>query len=224
MTNPIKALRKKIKWWLASPAQRRHSLVGPMREWEKKREFQILFLKRMGLKPEHYLMDIGCGTLRGGIPLIEYLQPGRYFGLESREAVLDEARKELLEHGLEPKVPRLIPSPSLPDLKLEQRFDYAWAFSVLIHMTDEILDGCLLMVERHLNDSGAFYANVNLGEKSDGHWQGFPVVYRTLPFYREAARRHGLDVQDLGTSKSFHASGIRAQDEKHLLKFVRLRP
>ena len=221
MANPIKALRKKIKWWMASPAQRRHSLVGPMREWEKKREFQIRFLKHVGLKPEHYLMDIGCGTLRGGIPLIEYLQPGRYFGLESREAVLDEARKELQEHGLELKLPRLISSPSLTDLALEQHFNYIWAFSVLIHMTDEILDGCLLMVERHLHDSGAFYANVNIGEKSDGHWQGFPVVHRALPFYREAARRRGLEVEDMGQSKTFHASGIRALDEKHLLKFTR---
>ena len=41
MANPIKTLRKKIKWWLATPAQRRHSLVGPMRDWEKKREEKV---------------------------------------------------------------------------------------------------------------------------------------------------------------------------------------
>jgi cyclopropane fatty-acyl-phospholipid synthase-like methyltransferase len=223
MANPIKTLRKKIKWWLATPAQRRHSLVGPIRDWEKKRAFQILFLKKIGLKPEHYVMDVGCGTLRGGIPIIKYLEPEHYVGLESREPVLTEARKELREHALEHKKPRLVHSPSLLDVTLEQRFDFVWAFSVLIHMRDDILDDCLLMVKRHLKDSGAFYVNVNLGEKREGHWQGFPVVYRTLPFYQEAARRRGLEAEDLGQSRTFYASNIRAQDEKHILKFIHAR-
>src|SRR5215475_8544809 len=103
MTNPLRTLRKRFKWWLASPAERRHSLVGPMRGWQKKRDFQIFFLKQMGLQPAHYLLDIGCGTLRGGIPLIDYLDPGHYFGVEVRPLVLEEAAKELGEAGLEHK-------------------------------------------------------------------------------------------------------------------------
>jgi SAM-dependent methyltransferase len=222
MTNPLRILRKKIKWWLASPAERRHSLVGPMRDWQKKREFQLLFLKQMGLLPQHYLLDIGCGTLRGGIPLIDYLETGHYFGVEVRRSVLDEAAKELHEAGLEHKTPQLSLAPSLSTLALGREFDFLWAFSVLIHLSDELLEGCLSAAARHLKDTGAFYANVNIGDRQDGQWQGFPVVFRSGEFYREAGRRHGLDVADLGTCGAFHASGIRAQDDKHMLKMCRI--
>src|SRR5437870_407044 len=209
MRNPVKQLRGKLRWWLASPAARRHKLVGPMQDWKRKREFQIFFLKLMGLQPWHYLMDIGCGTLRGGIPLIEFLEAGHYYGLESRLPSLAEGRKELQEAGLESRAPQLLHSPDLSVVKLDRQFDFIWAFAVLIHMTDEILDGCLHLVQEHLLESGAFYANVNLGWRPEGRWQGFPVVGRCLEFYQQAGQRRGLLVVDLGTSESFRATGIR---------------
>ncbi len=219
MSNFIKTIRGKIKWRLASPEARRHSMVGPMREWQKRRDFQIGFLKRMGLRPQHFLMDIGCGTLRGGIPIIELLEPGHYCGLESRAEVLAEGKKELAEAGLEKKAPQLVHSPDISAVSVGQKFDFIWAFSVLIHMKDEILDGCLGMVRRHVHDDGVFYANVNLGERADGNWQGFPVVFRSLQFYEDAARKNNLRVADLGKQGAFIKSGVRAMDEKNILKF-----
>jgi len=196
-------------------------MVGPMREWQKRRDFQIGFLKQMGIKPGHYLMDIGCGTLRGGIPIIELLEAGHYYGLESRAEVLAEGKKELADAGLENKMPQLVHSPDIAAVSLDRKFDFAWAFSVLIHMNDDILRGCLGMVGRHLNENGGFYANVNLGERMDGHWQGFPVVFRTMSFYADAAKQNGLRVADLGKQGSFIESGVRAMDEKNILKFTR---
>ena len=73
--------------------ERRHSLVGPPKLWKLKRDFQINFLKNAGLEPQHYLLDIGCGTLRGGIPLIDYLNVGNYTGIERRRKVLEEGGK-----------------------------------------------------------------------------------------------------------------------------------
>ena len=65
--------------------KRRHGMVGPPYLWKMKREFQIKFLTDMDLKPDHYLLDLGCGTLRGGIPIIEYLEIGHYFGFTEEE-------------------------------------------------------------------------------------------------------------------------------------------
>jgi len=45
-----------------------------------KRRFQIDFFRRQGLRPDQTLFDLGCGTLRGGIPIIDYLEPGFYTG------------------------------------------------------------------------------------------------------------------------------------------------
>lgn len=218
----VKALRKRLRWLLATPAQRRHSLVGPVHDWEQKREFQIRFLKSVGLLPHHYLLDVGCGTLRGGIPIIHYLELGHYFGLECRMEVLTEARRELKDHGLEAKQPSLFHSSSLADVALGQRFDFVWAFSVLIHMSDEILEGCLLLVARHLKDSGVFYANVNIGERPDGQWQGFPLVYRSASFYEAAARQQGLKVEEVDARQSFDDLGIRHRAEQRVVKLTHL--
>ena len=116
-----------------------------------KRDFQVRFLKAMSLSAEHFLLDIGCGTLRGGTPLIEYLQEGHYFGVEVREEVLDEGRKELQEAGLEGNNPTLLLAPDISRLTIDQTFGYIWAFSVIIHMADEILDGAREQVEKIFN-------------------------------------------------------------------------
>jgi len=199
--------------------ERRHSLVGPAHLWKMKRDFQIKFLKDMNLNPDHYLLEIGCGTLRGGIPLIDYLQDGHYFGIEIRAEALDEGRKELREAGLERKNPTLLLSPDISELTLDMKFDYIWAFSVLIHMHDEILNDTLGFVRSHLSHEGIFYANVRYGEKKEGNWQGFPVVTRSFDFYDQACAMNGLEVSDLGPLKNLgHISNVEQQDNNRMLR------
>jgi SAM-dependent methyltransferase len=194
----------KIGHWLAwhllySPAARRHSAVGPPRLWKIQRDFQIQFLQRVGLKPQHYLLDIGCGTLRGGVPIIAYLEKGHYFGIEARAEVLDEARKELQRSNLVNKEPTLMTAGDIASLNLQKKFDYIWSFAVLPHMTDEILRDAISFVRHHLGDDGGFYATVNIGSGPDRSWQsGFPSVSRSLEFYEEVCSRSGLRIEDLG--------------------------
>lgn len=203
-------------------AERRHALVGPANLWAIKREFQIRFLKAMKLAPESYLFDVGCGTLRGGLPLIEYLHEGHYFGCEVREHVLNEGRLELQEAGLNWKNPVLLLTPDISRLNVDRKFDFIWAFSVLIHMKDEVLDSTLAFASRHLSDNGVFYANINAGCTPDGEWQGFPVVWRTLDFYQSACARHGLTLSDLGPlSAHGHVLDVAAQDHQRMLRIMR---
>ncbi|KKO18043.1 MAG: class I SAM-dependent methyltransferase [Candidatus Brocadia sp.] len=200
-------------------------LVGPAHLWKMKRDFQIRFLKDMGLKPEYYLFEIGCGTLRGGIPLIDYLQDGHYFGDEVRATVLDEGQKELREARLEGKNPTFLLSPDISQLTVDRKFDYIWAFSVLIHMSDKILNDTLAFVSSHLSKEGAFYANVNIGERKEGHWQGFPLVARTFDFYSQACTTNGLVVSDIGPLKKFgHVSNVEPQDNQRMLRITKNGP
>jgi cyclopropane fatty-acyl-phospholipid synthase-like methyltransferase len=201
-----------------SSTQRRHGLVGPADLWAMKRRFQFEFLTSRGLRPEHRLIDVGCGALRGGIPLIEYLDTGHYTGIEARAAVLDEGRKELAEAGLEHKRPLLIQATDPAQVELDAPFDVAWAFMVLIHMTDEIVDACLGLVASGLTEAGEFYANVNLGSNAEAQWQDFPVVWRPRQFYEDLAAPHGLIVHDVGTLESLgHGS---AGDMGMMLRFA----
>lgn len=182
----------------ASPVTR-HAMVGPADLWQMKRRFQIEFLRRHGLQPQHRLLDLGCGTLRGGIPMIDFLDEGQYTGLEVRSEVLEEAHRELADAGLAAKRPKLMLCDNLAMLDISGAFDMIWAFAVLIHMSDQVLDAALTAIERHLADDGQFFGNVNVGHDPDGSWQGFPVVCRTWDYYKETFRRHGLDVEDIGS-------------------------
>ena len=89
----LKNIQRIITRPLMSKRSKRHFLVGPTSLWKMKQDFQIKFLKENGLLPIHKFIDIGCGTLRGGIPLIQYLNIANYYGIDVRELALDEGKK-----------------------------------------------------------------------------------------------------------------------------------
>ena len=130
-------------------------LGGGIREWEKRGLFQILLMEKIGLNPEHSLVDIGCGPLRSGIHLIKYLKKSGYFGLDVNEDFINisnsiiSASKLLLE-----KNPKLHVSSSFEMPKQSEKFDYGLAFSVLNHCTN---------IERHL-----FFKNLLPNFKKSG--------------------------------------------------------
>jgi SAM-dependent methyltransferase len=222
MRRKVKRIARKIGSLLHGTAEKRHALVGPAELWEMKRAFQIDYLRRVGLLPRHTLLDIGCGTLRGGIPVIDYLEKGHYAGADVREEVIGEARKELAEAGLEGKEPTLVAVKDIGSLDLGRTFDYAWAFSVLLHMPDPVMEATMGCVARHLAPEGSFYANVHIGTRPDGTWQGFPNVARTVEFYGAACGRHGLSMEDVGgLAELGHVTGRRAQDSMRMMRIRR---
>ena len=220
-------LAKKMKYLSRSiwqtKEERRHALVGPPDLWKMKRDFQIRFLIDMGLNPDHFLFEIGCGTLRGGLPIIQYLDVAHYFGVEVREGALEEGKKELREAGLIYKKPALILSSDISQLDVDRKFDYMWAFSVLIHMDDRVLSKTLNFVSKNLSKQGVFYANVNIGDSKDGAWQGFPVVTREFEFYKKACVANSLEISELGPLKKFgHITNITSQDNQMMIKINRM--
>ncbi|MBG15470.1 MAG: hypothetical protein CL853_03860 [Crocinitomicaceae bacterium] len=220
MIQALKNIKRKAVRFFQTPQQRRHALVGPAHLWKMKQDFQISFLKTQGLAPDHKFMDIGCGTLRGGIPLIDFLEQGNYCGIEVRDAVLQEGKNELAEHGLQDKNPQLICFKEFSELSFNNKFDVLFAFSVLIHMKDEIVEKCIAFISSVIADSGAFYANVNIVSYSDNNWQGFPVVFRSMEFYENLAKKNGLTVSAVGTLAELgHISGQELGDKQVMLCF-----
>lgn len=53
---------------------------GPM--WESIGTLQFDFLVGRGLRPHHVLLDFACGSLRGGVHFIPYLEEGNYLGFD----------------------------------------------------------------------------------------------------------------------------------------------
>lgn len=174
----------------------RHSLAGPVRLWDTQRQFQITFLKTHGLKTHHTLLDFGCGPLRGGIPIIKYLNAGNYYGVDINREVLDEAEKELKENKLEHKHPTLIHIKNLEALS-PLIFDFLWAFSVVIHMVNDVLGTFLCFSSNHLKRNGVLYMNVNIGERrTGGRFQNFHTYVRPFKFYIDIASKYNLKIVD----------------------------
>jgi hypothetical protein len=73
---------------------------SPLRFEEDGRQILISLIRR-GLTFDSPLIDVGCGALRGGYWLIHFLDPDRYHGIEPVGRRVDEARRALLEPGVE---------------------------------------------------------------------------------------------------------------------------
>ena len=131
--------------------------VGAM--WKEIGKLQFDFLKRMGLEPHHYLLDVGCGSLRGGVHLIGYLEPGHYFGVDKDKELLEAGRNvELKRYGLLDRNATLIQMDDFDFELLNTKFNYALAQSVFTHLTLNEIIRCIINIQKVLVQDGRFYS------------------------------------------------------------------
>jgi SAM-dependent methyltransferase len=134
-------------------------VVGGM--WEEIGAAQLAFLSKRGLKPEHRLLDIGCGSLRAGVHFVDFLEPGHYFGLDSSEALIEAGySRELAALGLTEKLPRsnLVTSGDFDTSGWDVKFDFAIAQSVFTHLPFNRIRACLERLAPSMRCDGEFYA------------------------------------------------------------------
>ena len=91
-------------------------------------------------------------------------------------------------------------------------------FETSVIFETSYLEDCFAFVSNHLSEQGKFYATVNIGNRKDDSWQGFPVVWRALDFYKDMASSYGLTVQDIGSRQEF---GLTYQDTMRVLKIYK---
>jgi SAM-dependent methyltransferase len=199
---------------------RLEDMMGFRGQFDEHRRFQFALLKERGLLPSHKFLEIGCGPLTGGIPVIEYLDPGNYVGIDVRNSVLDLAWKEIGKAGLSYKNPRLICSPSFGSRQLgSERFDFVLSFSVLFHMNDQILQTYFAALRHRLAAGGQGLANVTTLVDTSSTWLEFPFLPRTIEEYRELAASKGLETSVLGEMQDFGFRLDVLEKRNQLLQF-----
>ena len=132
-------------------------LVGGL--WNEVSLLQYNFLVSRGLMPEHSLLDLGCGALRGGIPLVRYLESGKYRGIDSNASLLKAGQIELKKAGLEKKRPVLIQEDQFRQESLGKGYDFAISISLFTHLPQYLIKQCLNGVSSALSPSGLYFAS-----------------------------------------------------------------
>ncbi|HEY4163530.1 MAG TPA: class I SAM-dependent methyltransferase [Dongiaceae bacterium] len=108
---------------------------------------QFHFLQSLGFQPEHRCVDYGCGSLRIGMHLIDYLDRGNYWGVDITDRFYNDGLELLSPETVPAKAPRLdvIGPSSLAAIK-EWRPDIVLSFSVMLHVPPAELQDYLAKV------------------------------------------------------------------------------
>jgi SAM-dependent methyltransferase len=174
------------------------SWVGPRRSFDIKGAGQFSLLTLSGLREDHTLLDIGCGSLRAGRLFLSYLAPGNYFGIEPAEWVLQEGIRELLgQEFIEIRRPTFSSDANFTLTTFGREFDYLVAHSVFSHTSLAQMRRCFEQAQQVVKPTSLFFATFAVG---DTDYAGDEWVYpRGVRFrpktVRAVAADHGFSMK-----------------------------
>ena len=95
---------------------------------------QLAILIYYGCKPNHKVLEIGCGTLNAGYPIMQYLDKGNYFAIEPNKWLIDDSLKigEVIKTAKE-KEAHFAYNDQFDASNFDTRFDYVISHSILSH-------------------------------------------------------------------------------------------
>lgn len=126
--------------------------------WEKLGRLQLDFLVAQGLEPGARFLDVGCGALRAGTRLVDYLDAGNYYGIDINEKVLEDGYTRELSEEQRKKLPREnLRVTNRFDVDFGVQFDAAIAQSVFTHISLNSIRLCLYRVAPQMKVGGRFF-------------------------------------------------------------------
>lgn len=154
---------------------------------------QFNLLTCLGLREEHSLLDIGCGSLRAGRLFIPYLQPEKYCGIEPESWLVTQGLNNELGHSIvDIKKPRFSADADFTLTAFGQTFDFILAQSIFSHTSERQLRRCLSEAKKALKPEGLFAATYFPATRNytGSHWT--VKATWTPEKMQELAREQGL--------------------------------
>lgn len=154
------------------------------------------------MKPEHVLLDVACGCLRGGCYFIKYLDKENYLGIDKEEdLIVLGVKEELGLPMLKEKLPQFVISDAFEFKAFSRSPDYALAQSLFTHMTEDDISLCLRNLRQFVRQECSFYATFFKSEteipnlpRSNSHRRFIYTVHQMAKFGSEA----GWDPKYIG--------------------------
>lgn len=142
------------------------SFVGDPLSHERRGEIILDFLKEEGVLPAHHVLELGCGSLSLGLPLMRYLEPGGYVGVDVNGWLVEAA---LSDPDVEAEVehvhrPRWLWCSDF-DAAGYGPFQMIVAHSLLSHVSQSQLEQCLANARKVVNPGTVFLASLRLSDE-----------------------------------------------------------
>ena len=128
------------------PDWHRKTIRRNVGHWDYLGKLQLEYLVERGLKPEHHLLDVGCGPFGRGGGALHRLPRARPLlrRRQARRRARDRADGRAPRYRIEDKEPQLLATDHFEFGKLGRKFDYAIAQSVFTHLPLNSIIRCLV--------------------------------------------------------------------------------
>lgn len=195
-------------------------------------QLQFELLKFEGCKPTSKVLEIGCGCLNLGIPLIKYLEKGNYVGVDPNDWLRRTAmKKHHMRQLLKEKQVRFLSVDNFDSSALGIKFDMVFAHSVLSHCAHWQLEQFLRNTAKVLAPEGRIIASIRLAEGNsygcagasdkedsmDEKWVYPGVSWFKLSTVIETAGRLGLTVVHIPAYTEFYTKTRPAENHDWLV-------
>jgi cyclopropane fatty-acyl-phospholipid synthase-like methyltransferase len=173
-------------------------------------QIQLELLKKEGCQPISKVLEIGCGALHLGIPLINYLEKGNYVGVDPNEWLREKTIKnQKLTDLINQKQVTFLSVTDFDASKLNKKFDFIFGHSVLSHCAYWQLEQFLQNTSKVLSSRGKIVASIRLAEGNkfgspgsvgkkdsmDNEWQYPGVSWFKFSTVAQMAEKYGLMVK-----------------------------
>ena len=206
--NPSKTFKDYFAETVEAKLQKGRShetLGGNLRQGDYSTSGQGTFqrLVKLGLKPGDVCVDYGCGTLRIGHHVINYLDPDNYWGLDISQYLLDEGRKLVGEDVWAQKHPRLrIIAPQAVADAAAAKPNMMFSFAVLLHVHPDELSEYASNVMTLIGTQGQAILDANLMDGETVQHSGRSWAHSRKLFETLLAERGGkMEILDEGKFK-----------------------
>lgn len=134
--------------------------------WDEIGRLQFDFMRSQGLKPENVFLDIGCGSFRGGIHFIPYLNAGNYIAIDKEEEIVNRGiERELGRELYERQRPEIVITDRFEFARLTKKPEYSLSLSLFTHLSGVDIDLCLRNLRAFVNPGHRYYATFFEGDQ-----------------------------------------------------------
>ena len=126
-------------------------------DWDTLGPWASEWLRGQGLRPEHFVLDVGCGSLPVAAELLPFMQPGHYWGFDVNRELYDAGvMLELVRVGVEASRGHFIVNTTFDLSECPHQFHWAIAHSLVDRLEPQQVGACIAGVLKKLAPGGQF--------------------------------------------------------------------